>query len=127
MHKRLISLEIDNKVASQVFCNLGNAFCTACMMDPCQKRFAAEGLYTCFKRLMIASDNDAFKPLCFLCIFINKLDQGFRSEEHTSELQSQFHLVCRLLLEKKTKKPWINRKIHAEHGRPVYSNANRGM
>src|SRR5689334_24027206 len=28
-----------------------------------------------------------------------------RSEEHTSELQSQFHLVCRLLLEKKKKKP----------------------
>src|SRR5689334_24113115 len=27
-----------------------------------------------------------------------------RSEEHTSELQSQFHLVCRLLLEKKKKK-----------------------
>src|SRR5689334_24376200 len=26
-----------------------------------------------------------------------------RSEEHTSELQSQFHLVCRLLLEKKNK------------------------
>src|SRR5689334_23968976 len=24
-----------------------------------------------------------------------------RSEEHTSELQSQFHLVCRLLLDKK--------------------------
>src|SRR5438309_12033970 len=27
--------------------------------------------------------------------------QELRSEEHTSELQSQFHLVCRLLLEKK--------------------------
>src|SRR5689334_24650016 len=27
-----------------------------------------------------------------------------RSEEHTSELQSQFHLVCRLLLEKKKHK-----------------------
>src|SRR5438309_7080725 len=27
--------------------------------------------------------------------------KGMRSEEHTSELQSQFHLVCRLLLEKK--------------------------
>src|SRR5689334_24338516 len=27
--------------------------------------------------------------------------RGPRSEEHTSELQSQFHLVCRLLLEKK--------------------------
>src|SRR5256884_2668551 len=27
-----------------------------------------------------------------------------RSEEHTSELQSRLHLVCRLLLEKKNKK-----------------------
>src|SRR5689334_23910504 len=27
-----------------------------------------------------------------------------RSEEHTSEFQSQFHLVCRVLLEKKKKK-----------------------
>src|SRR2546422_7729780 len=26
---------------------------------------------------------------------------GWRSEEHTSELQSRLHLVCRLLLEKK--------------------------
>src|SRR5205085_10688902 len=32
----------------------------------------------------------------------------FRSEEHTSELQSQSNLVCRLLLEKKKKK---NNKI----------------
>src|SRR5438067_7685971 len=29
---------------------------------------------------------------------------GQRSEEHTSELQSRFDLVCRLLLEKKKKK-----------------------
>src|SRR5687768_18281268 len=29
----------------------------------------------------------------------------YRSEEHTSELQSRLHLVCRLLLEKK-KKPY---------------------
>src|SRR5687768_18589625 len=29
---------------------------------------------------------------------------GQRSEEHTSELQSRLHLVCRLLLEKKKKK-----------------------
>src|SRR2546429_6709441 len=28
-----------------------------------------------------------------------------RSEEHTSELQSRLHLVCRLLLEKKTTYP----------------------
>src|SRR5260370_21013518 len=30
--------------------------------------------------------------------------QGWRSEEHTSELQSHLNLVCRLLLEKKKKK-----------------------
>src|SRR3989449_11041447 len=32
-----------------------------------------------------------------------------RSEEHTSELQSRLHLVCRLLLEKKKKKKKITR------------------
>src|SRR2546422_6975537 len=31
------------------------------------------------------------------------LEDGVRSEEHTSELQSRLHLVCRLLLEKKKK------------------------
>src|SRR2546427_3286358 len=37
-----------------------------------------------------------------------------RSEEHTSELQSQSNLVCRLLLEKKKKKKkkTINKKQH---------------
>src|SRR5256884_4665595 len=30
-----------------------------------------------------------------------------RSEEHTSELQSRLHLVCRLLLEKKKHRPFI--------------------
>src|SRR6202035_6019840 len=45
-----------------------------------------------------------------------------RSEEHTSELQSQFHLVCRLLLEKKKKQlnnkseytepDWYRRRLH---------------
>src|SRR5699024_12777106 len=33
-----------------------------------------------------------------------QLSQLNRSEEHTSELQSRFDLVCRLLLEKKKKK-----------------------
>src|SRR2546422_7998349 len=32
-----------------------------------------------------------------------QLDRCARSEEHTSELQSRLHLVCRLLLEKKKK------------------------
>src|SRR2546422_1971108 len=33
----------------------------------------------------------------------NDLPHDVRSEEHTSELQSRLHLVCRLLLEKKKK------------------------
>src|SRR2546422_3321017 len=36
-----------------------------------------------------------------------------RSEEHTSELQSRLHLVCRLLLEKKKKK--TKRKKYNKH------------
>src|SRR5438309_3271267 len=39
-------------------------------------------------------------------VFLDRVDalrSWARSEEHTSELQSQFHLVCRLLLEKKKK------------------------
>src|SRR5689334_23891048 len=39
-----------------------------------------------------------------ICAFHPADDLFQRSEEHTSELQSQFHLVCRLLLEKKKKK-----------------------
>src|SRR2546422_5820475 len=38
------------------------------------------------------------------------VSEGSRSEEHTSELQSRLHLVCRLLLEKKKKK---HRKVHS--------------
>src|SRR5437868_8863939 len=35
------------------------------------------------------------------CSIVCKPQQEDRSEEHTSELQSRFDLVCRLLLEKK--------------------------
>src|SRR2546430_5307531 len=35
---------------------------------------------------------------------------GERSEEHTSELQSQSNLVCRLLLEKKNTSPTTSRR-----------------
>src|SRR2546422_6885935 len=38
-----------------------------------------------------------------------------RSEEHTSELQSRLHLVCRLLLEKKKKKIKIIIDICVHH------------
>src|SRR2546422_6384808 len=39
-----------------------------------------------------------------------------RSEEHTSELQSRLHLVCRLLLEKK--KTYKNNVLHHQTGWP---------
>src|SRR2546422_7247137 len=38
-----------------------------------------------------------------------------RSEEHTSELQSRLHLVCRLLLEKKKKKKQKNNARQRDH------------
>src|SRR2546422_8455820 len=38
-----------------------------------------------------------------------------RSEEHTSELQSRLHLVCRLLLEKKKKDLNTREKDRAKH------------
>src|SRR2546422_1718424 len=41
-------------------------------------------------------DQDAIEVMC--------REAPDRSEEHTSELQSRLHLVCRLLLEKKKKK-----------------------
>src|SRR5438552_10295814 len=37
-----------------------------------------------------------------------------RSEEHTSELQSPDHLVCRLLLEKKKNKPQLHNTAHSQ-------------
>src|SRR2546422_7480097 len=37
-----------------------------------------------------------------------------RSEEHTSELQSRLHLVCRLLLEKKKRRRALRRR-HRDH------------
>src|SRR5437868_9879242 len=41
-----------------------------------------------------------------------RLQARSRSEEHTSELQSRFDLVCRLLLEKKKKKICQNARWH---------------
>src|SRR5699024_11963406 len=42
--------------------------------------------------------------ICFSSYMNKSLKQLLRSEEHTSELQSRFDLVCRLLLEKKKQK-----------------------
>src|SRR5699024_11318109 len=47
------------------------------------------------------------------------LFSGFRSEEHTSELQSRFDIVCRLLLEKKKKRRLCARIIETRSRRRV--------
>src|SRR5688572_32658190 len=44
------------------------------------------------------------EALCSPVFRVVALATSIRSEEHTSELQSQSHLVCRLLLDKKNKK-----------------------
>src|SRR2546429_3610616 len=55
-----------------------------------------------------------------------------RSEEHTSELQSRLHLVCRLLLEKKKRIPILTRSSykHKSQYRPpshLTSNCSRHL
>src|SRR2546422_8119341 len=45
-----------------------------------------------------------------------------RSEEHTSELQSRLHLVCRLLLEKKKKES--SQRSHCKREMPGLSHVN---
>src|SRR3954449_5969221 len=52
------------------------------------------------------------------------ISYALRSEEHTSELQSHSHLVCRLLLEKKKKKK--NTTPHTEN-RHAQLRQRRGM
>src|SRR5690348_18194810 len=41
---------------------------------------------------------------------LHRVRRGQRSEEHTSELQSPVHLVCRLLLEKKKNLSYIYKR-----------------
>src|SRR5690348_18001806 len=43
-----------------------------------------------------------------------------RSEEHTSELQSPVHLVCRLLLEKKKKQKKQTHNTHTQYPYHIY-------
>src|SRR5205814_7318793 len=59
----------------------------------------------------VAQLGDEMLP--FRAAHLIEFREGFaRSEEHTSELQSLRHLVCRLLLEKKKKKQPIARELH---------------
>src|SRR2546422_9315912 len=52
--------------------------------------------------LLVNGERDSQQPIADLYLLMKHGDPK-RSEEHTSELQSRLHLVCRLLLEKKKK------------------------
>src|SRR5687768_17976420 len=55
-------------------------------------------------QLYALSETPASKPAATAAKPADTAPKPARSEEHTSELQSRLHLVCRLLLEKKKKK-----------------------
>src|SRR5256886_3754370 len=62
---------------------------------------------------------DKVKDLpCIVADLFHDMDGKLRSEEHTSELQSQSNLVCRLLLEKK-KNPASNSPPASAHTAPM--------
>src|SRR5690348_17901850 len=75
--------------------------------SPCAGDAARDGVYlprSVFRRV---PDYDAATRMLDVCGCGNEFATGrvgLRSEEHTSELQSPVHLVCRLLLEKKKNK-----------------------
>src|SRR2546430_11893581 len=50
-----------------------------------------------------------------------------RSEEHTSELQSQSNLVCRLLLEKKKKNQIQSAITHSQYTRLAHARVRRTL
>src|SRR5688572_24957197 len=56
-----------------------------------------------FTNILLADEINRASPRTQSAL-LEAMGEGQRSEEHTSELQSQSNLVCRLLLEKKKKK-----------------------
>src|SRR5437899_4110969 len=72
-------------------------------------RFLSSSRFHAIGRQMATALSSAWRLSC--CRFstahpvFKALKNSSRSEEHTSELQSLRHLVCRLLLEKKTRIP----------------------
>src|SRR5690625_6413806 len=92
-----------NAATESVSCNI---YITASFAPPCKFPFSeatapvSAPYKSEFVEAMTLAVNVEFGISCSL---YNRSDRS-RSEEHTSELQSRGHLVCRLLLEKKKKK-----------------------
>src|SRR5690625_6095729 len=73
------------------------------MLEQVTQVAAAEGLEYNFDSLQHTNTMRAHELLHFAKAHGKQAELKERSEEHTSELQSRGHLVCRLLLEKKKK------------------------
>src|SRR2546427_7363420 len=58
-------------------------------------------------QIQMLRSTESSSPVPWIGI-VGAIVAAVRSEEHTSELQSQSNLVCRLLLEKKKKKRQLN-------------------
>src|SRR6266487_5134687 len=88
----------DMKVSAKLFGSVGFAVC----MFAAQHSVAQDPAASASKPLPPSSKADAQTRIT---IEVTGGEKGARSEEHTSELQSPVHLVCRLLLEKKKPTP----------------------
>src|SRR2546422_6514548 len=66
-------------------------------------RSLSEQLYRVMPVVLVAQEVPSPDQITEAWVITNDwiLNRHLRSEEHTSELQSRLHLVCRLLLEKK--------------------------
>src|SRR5207253_11454520 len=70
---------------------------------PCSRRFPYGSVSTTIVRMPIRSKSARRGKERYSSPRFSTASRIRRSEEHTSELQSRGHLVCRLLLEKKNK------------------------
>src|SRR2546430_6681210 len=91
-----------------------NSFTTSAIPYEQHVAWLAERLGSDATRIWIFSDGDVPVGQVRFDISGDVAEIG-RSEEHTSELQSQSNLVCRLLLEKKKKTRIISKHIQNLH------------
>src|SRR2546427_4009739 len=74
-------------------------------------------------RILLLGARSVIPTLNRRCAELRRLPR--RSEEHTSELQSQSNLVCRLLLEKKKKKKKIVKLYTKYHDNIIQQTSDR--
>src|SRR5436305_7402303 len=77
---------------------------------------------TLFRSVLLHLDaGEDQRPLVVDVLRVSHVRRRHRSEEHTSELQSRPHLVCRLLLEKKKK---VGGAVAGSRERPQFRHNN---